>query len=46
MYCAITGSCMEPSEKRKGGSDEDEEEWESKLSFSECLDVLVGMQCG
>ena len=46
MYCAITGSCTEPSKKQKGGSDEDEEEWESKRSLGECLDFLVGMHCG
>ena len=43
MYCAITGSCKEPSEEQKGGSNESEEEWESKPFLGEHLDILVGM---
>ena len=34
---------MEPDKKPKGGSNESEEEWESKQSLGECLDLLVGM---
>ena len=43
IYCAITGSCKEASKKQKGGSNESEEEWESKPFLGEHLDFLVGM---
>ena len=36
------GSCKEPNKKQKGGSNESEEEWESKPFLGEHLDFLVG----
>ena len=43
-WYSITGSCKEPSKKPKGGSNESEEELESKPFLSECLDFLVVLQ--
>ena len=42
LYCyAITGSCKEPSKKPKGGSNESEQELESKPFLSKSLVILV-----
>ena len=42
LHCyAIAGSCKEPSKKPKGGSNESEEDEESKPFLSKSLAILV-----